>query len=122
MDISSAIPFEVSSNEELARWIVSSTETQHGTLYLVNYKGRFILCTLTSFTGYYNFTGLPILLFTYIDQEPTGTFLRFDVRDDSKNVIRYTNGFDETESNLGYIQYIPIIKLKSIPSIFTFEL
>lgn len=121
MDVDSAIPFEVSSYEELARWIVSSTETQHGILYLVNHNGKFILCTLTSISGYFNYTGLPVLLFSYIEKEPAGTFIRFDVREDAKNPISYTNGFDETESNLGYIQYIPIIKLKSIPPIFNFE-
>ena len=121
MDLDSAIPFEVLSYEELARWIVSSSQSQHGTLYLVNHNDTFILCTLTSFTGYYNYTGLPVLLFCTLDQEPSGSFLRIDVRSDSKNKISFTDGFDENDSNLGFIQYIPIIRLKNVPSIFTFE-
>lgn len=121
MDISSAVPFEVYSTSDLARWIVSSTSNQHGTLYCVNYNGKTILCSLVSFPGYYNYTGLPILLFTYVEAEPSGSFVRFDVRADSKNQLSYVSGFDESEANLGYIQYIPIIKLKTIPAIFNFE-
>ena len=121
MDISSAVPFEVYSTSDLARWIVSSTPNQHGTLYCVNYNGQNILCSLVSFPGYFNYTGLPILLFTYIEAEPSGTFVRFDVRAESKNQLSYVSGFDESEANLGYIQYIPIIKLKTIPAIFNFE-
>jgi hypothetical protein len=118
MEVDSAVPLEVDSYDDLARWIVSSSQNQHGILYYLKKSDKFILASLVSFSGYYNFTGLPILLFTYIDKEPDGSFLRYDVRADAKNRIGYTSGFNENDSNLGYIQYIPIIKLKKIPAIF----
>ena len=120
MDLDSAVPLEVFSVADLARWLISSNSNQHGILYLVNYKGKFILCSMTSFSGYYNFAGLPLLLFTYLDSEPTGSFLRFDIRADEQQ-IKYSQGFVEGESTLGFIHYLPIIKLKTIPSIFNFE-
>lgn len=121
MDLNSAVPFEVDSTSDLTRWIISSSSNQHGTLYFINNNGKFILCTLISFSGYYNYIGLPILLYTFIEDEPSGLFIRFDIRSDTKNQLSYVNGFDESEANLGYIQYIPIIKLKKIPSIFSFD-
>lgn len=121
MDLNTAVPFEVESTDDLARWIISSSQNQHGTLYLFNHNNKKVLATLISFNGYYNYTGLPILLFTTLESEPTGSFLRYDLRSDSKQNLSYTDGFDETDSNLGYVQYIPIIKLKQKPSIFTIE-
>ena len=121
MNESTALPFEVESTDDLARWIVSSSQNQHGTLYVFNKNNKFVLATLISFSGYYNYIGLPILLFTYIDTVPSGSFLRYDVRSDAKSKLLYTDGFDENDSNLGYIQYIPIIKLKKVPAIFNFE-
>lgn len=121
MDVSSAIPFEVASPEDLAKWLISSSENQHGTIYFFKQQGKLILGTLVSFSGYFNYVGLPILLYTIVDTEPTGAFLRYDVRDDAKTRLSFTAGFDETEANLGYIQYLPIITLKKVPSIFTIE-
>lgn len=121
MDLNTAVPFEVESTADLARWIVSSSEYQHGTLYLFKYNNKNVLGTLISFKGYFNYTGLPILLFTMLESEPTGSFIRFDLRSENKQDISFTTGFDETDSNLGYIQYIPIIKLKKVPAIFNVE-
>ncbi len=121
MDINSAVPFEVQSSDDLARWIISSSLNQHGTIYVFKKESKFVLASLISFSGYYNYAGLPILLFTLIDSEPDGNFLRYDIRADAKTKLSFTSGFDETESNLGYIQYIPLIRLKKIPFIFNLE-
>lgn len=121
MDVSSAVPFEVQSTNDLARWIVSSTQNQHGVIYVLNHDNKFVLGTLISFSGYYNYAGLPLFIHTFVDVEPEGSFLRYDIRADAKIKLSFTNGFDETEANLGYIQYIPLIKVKKIPSIFNIE-
>ncbi len=112
MEVGSAIPLEVESYEDLARWLISSSQSQHGTIFSFKHQNRSILATLVCFPGYYSYAGLPILLYTVVTTEPSGTFLRYDVRDDAKNRISFTSGFDETEANLGYIQYLPIIKIK----------
>ena len=49
MDISSAVPFEVQSTDDLARWIVSSTPNQHGIIYVLKQENKIILGTLISF-------------------------------------------------------------------------
>ena len=122
-EIKSAIPFEVDSLDDLLRWIVSSSQGQHGTIFYFKKADKVIYSTLNIVSGYYNLRGLPILLYTKQEEEPKANFIRYDIRKeaDAKSKILFTSGFDDRDSNLGFIQYIPIIKLKKIPKIFEFD-
>lgn len=118
MEIEAAVPFELSSLEDLVRWVVSSSQGQQGTIFYFQKEGKHVFSTFIVLPGYYNFQGLPVLLMTEHSNAPEGAFLRFDIRHDADKTISYTAGFDDRDSNLGYIQYLPVIKLDKIPPIF----
>lgn len=119
-DIDPAVPLEVDSLEDLIRWIVSSAQGQQTSLFYFKKNDKHYFLSFNIMPGYYNYQGLPLLLLTEHPVPPEGPFLRFDIRKDaaSDKRISYTDGFDDRDSNLGYIQYLPIVKLKSLPPIF----
>ena len=119
-DIKAAIPLEVHSLEDLIRWVVSSSQGQQSSLFYFNKDGTHYFATFIILPGYYEYNGLPLLLVTKHPEAPKGPFLRFDIRKDATPDKRmsYSNGFDDRDSNLGYIQYLPIVQLKKLPPIF----
>ncbi|MFW9929472.1 MAG: hypothetical protein ACFFD1_08785 [Candidatus Thorarchaeota archaeon] len=122
LEIPAAIPMELFSLQDLIRWLVSSGQGQQGTIFYFRMGDKHYYATLIILPGYYDFNGLPLLLFVEHNNPPQNNFIRFDIRKESAdNAISFTQGFDDRDSNLGYIQYLPVVKLKSIPSIFKFN-
>ena len=120
VEIESAVPLELNSLEDLIRWIVSSSQGQQSALFYYNKENVHYFSTLIILPGYYQFKGLPLLLVAKHSEAPKGSFIRFDIRKDAdpNKKMSYTNGFDDRDSNLGYIQYLPIVQLKKLPAIF----
>ncbi|OLS27522.1 MAG: hypothetical protein HeimC3_03010 [Candidatus Heimdallarchaeota archaeon LC_3] len=122
IEIPSAMPMELYSLQDLIRWLVSSSQGQQATIFYFQKDDKHFYATLIILPGYYNFKGLPLLLYVEHDSNPKSNFIRFDIRKESaESAITFTEGFDDRDSNLGYIQYIPIVQLKTIPHIFRFE-
>lgn len=119
-DITSAIPVEVNSIDDLIRWIISNSDNQHGTLFYFVKNEKHILSSYLSLKNYYEQRGLPIFAYITLKKRPEKFFLKYDLRDDIDNTerLKFTTGFDENDSNLGFIQYLPIIELKRMPDFF----
>ena len=120
--IKSALPMQLTTLDDLARWFVSSSvQGAHGTIFYFLREGKHIYATLIILPSYYTLHGLHLLVYCEHSQAPENNFIRFDIRKESNdNAISFISGFDDRDSNLGYIQYIPVIKLKEIPEIFRF--
>ena len=123
INIPSAMPMELHSLQDLIRWLVSSSQGQQATIFYFKKEEKHFYATMIILPGYFNFKGLPLLLYVEHDSSPKNNFIRFDIRKESaENPIDFIEGFEDRDSNLGYIQYIPVIQLKSIPQIFSFEI
>jgi hypothetical protein len=121
-DIPAAIPMELHSLEDLIRWLVSSSQGQQGTIFHFQRDEKHYYATLIILPGYYDFNGLPLLLYVEHKNPPQNNFIRFDIRKESaENAITFIEGFEDRDSNLGYIQYIPVVQMKTIPPIFKFN-
>ncbi|MHA2362313.1 MAG: hypothetical protein ACXAC7_00020 [Candidatus Hodarchaeales archaeon] len=118
VEIDPAITLEVNSLEDLIHWVVSSSQGQQGTLFYFEKNDKHYFTTFIILPGYYELNGLPLLLVSEHNDAPKSKFLRFDIRKGVEDRISYTDGFDDRDSNLGYIQYLPIVSLKKIPPIF----
>ena len=96
IEIPSAIPMELYTLPDLIRWLVSSSQGQQGTIFHFQRDGKHYYATLIILPGYYDFNGLPLLLFVEHDSAPQNNFIRFDIRIESaKNAITFIEGFDE---------------------------
>ena len=117
-----ALPMQLTALDDLIRWLVSTSDQgAHGTKYNFLHESKHIYATLIILPSYYALHGLPLLIYCEHSQAPENNFIRFDIRKESTdNAISFISGFDDRDSNLGYIQYIPVIKLKEIPEIFRF--
>ena len=121
-DIQRPVQFQLESLEDLVRWMISSSENQHGTIFYSKQNNEHIYSAYINFPNYYELHGLPVHCFAISDKEPTNAFLRYDISDsvDRNKRLVFVDGFDESHSSLGYIQYFPIIKFKinDIPDMF----
>lgn len=113
---------ELYSLDDLIRWLVSSSQGQQGTIFYFKNNDKHLYATMIILPGYYDFNGLPLLLFVESESPPESNFIRFDIRKESADkAISFIEGFEDRDSNLGYIQYIPVVQLKTIPKIFDFS-
>ena len=120
--IKSAVPMELDKLDDLVRWLVSSSQGQQGTIFFFKLNQKNYYATLIILPGYFEFRGLPLLIYVSHPDPPSSHFIRFDIRKESADhALSFQNGFDERDSNLGYIQYIPVVVLKSVPPIFNFK-
>ena len=66
--------------------------------------------------GYYELQGVPLLIYTTATNEPTGAYIKYDLREDAKEIVTFTDGINQRDLNTGFVQYIPIIKAKKLPA------
>ena len=69
------------------------------------YNGKHIFGTLISNHGYYEYQGVPLWIYTEVDERPKGNFLAYQAR--PKESIRFVESIDSEPM----IVHLPIIRL-----------
>lgn len=120
-DIQPAIPVELESIEDLVKQIIANLSPEkQPSLYLITKDGEKYLGTLFTIQKYFQYRGLPV--FTFVNTKgstyTTEDFLRFDTRKERGKNLSFVNSIDERDLSTGYIQYVPVVKIKgAIPFI-----
>ncbi|MHA1169041.1 MAG: hypothetical protein ACTSRU_14535 [Candidatus Hodarchaeales archaeon] len=114
-DLQPAIPIELESIEDLVRQIIANLSPEkQPSLYLFMKDGQKYLGTLFSVQDYFQYRGLPVFSYVSMNSSPyTGEdFLRFDTRKERGKNLSFVNSIEERDLSTGYIQYIPVVKVK----------
>ncbi len=100
--------FELDSLSDLARMLAArGPREQAPSILLFNHNSKFILGTISTMHGWYDFYGLPIFIYVTLDEKPKGHFLQYESNSDKATCV-------DNASSPGKF-YFPIIKLKRKP-------
>jgi hypothetical protein len=124
MKLDSAYGMELDSLKDLVRLVSSSSPDRPSTIFKWDsedekvYYGSFAI-----FPGYYEFKALPVLFFVVRDSavEEEKSLVRYDLQA-KENQISFLNHIEERDLenvHTGLIRFIPIVKLKRAPKIFS---
>ena len=124
MKLDSAYGMELDSLKDLVRLVSSSSPDRPSTIFKWNseddkvYYGSFAI-----FPGYYEFKALPVLFFVVPDSaiEEEKSLIRYDLQA-KENQISFLNFIEEKDLenvHTGLVRFIPIVKLKRAPKIFS---
>ncbi len=125
MELPSAYGIELSSFIDLVRLITSSSPDRPSTIFkwkttddTYNY-GSFAI-----FPGYFDYRALPVLFYITVESELENEgqgLVRYDLQksDDQITFLKFLKEQDLENAHTGLIRFIPIINLKSAPTIFT---
>ncbi|MHA2299022.1 MAG: hypothetical protein ACXAEU_12305 [Candidatus Hodarchaeales archaeon] len=110
-----AINVELESLEDLVRQVVANLTPDHQPLaYYLEKDGMGYLGTFFTVPAYYEYRGLPIFAFVQTEENlyQKEDFLRFDTRKERGKNLTCVNSINEVDLSTGYIQYIPVVKVK----------
>ena len=128
MQLDSAYGIELDSLTDLIRLVSSSSPDRPSTIFkwtsedLENsqvYYGSFAI-----FPGYYNYRALPVLFFITSDssiEEQNQSLVRYDLQAKETQVSFLNRVTEKDLENVhtGLVRFIPIVKLKKAPKIFS---
>ncbi|MFW9990970.1 MAG: hypothetical protein ACFFD4_02805 [Candidatus Odinarchaeota archaeon] len=116
-----AINVELESIEDLIRQVIANLSPDRQPLaYYFEKNGTGYLGTFFTIPSYYQYIGLPVFAYVVLKGEiyQKEDFLRFDTRKDRSKNLTCVNSIEEADLSTGYIQYVPVIKVKgSLPFI-----
>ena len=124
MKLDSAYGMELDSLKDLVRLVSSSSPDRPSTIFKWDsednkvYYGSFAI-----FPGYYEFKALPVLFFIVQNSaiEEEKSLVRYDLQA-RENQISFLNHIEEKDLenvHTGLVRFIPIVKLKKAPKIFS---
>ncbi len=126
MKLESAYGIELDSLKDLVRLVSSASPDRPSTIFKWDsednsevYYGSFAI-----FPGYYDFKALPVLFFVVRDssiEEQNQSLVRYDLQA-KKNQISFLSHIEEKDLehvHTGLVRFIPIVKLKKAPKIFS---
>lgn len=126
MKLDSAYGIELDTLTDLVRLVSSSSPDRPSTIFKWDsednsqvYYGSFAI-----FPGYYDFKALPVLFFVVQDssiEEQNQSLVRYDLQA-KKNQISFLSHIEERDlenTHTGLVRFIPIVKLKKPPKIFS---
>ncbi len=126
MQLDNAYGIELDSFTDLVRLVSSSSPDRPSTIFKwfseddsQVYYGSFAI-----FPGYYNLKALPVLFFVFHDssiEEHNQSLVRYDLQS-KENQISFLSHIKERDLenvHTGLIRFIPIVKLKKAPEIFS---
>ena len=91
---------------DLARMLVSwSQRDRPASMLYFEYEGKHIYGTLISNHGYYEMYGLPLWIYTELDEAPKGNFLSYKAR--PKESVEFVDTIDSEPM----VVHLPIIRL-----------
>jgi len=124
--LESAYGIELDSLKDLVRLVSSASPDRPSTIFKWDsednsevYYGSFAI-----FPGYYDFKALPVLFFVVRDssiEEQNQSLVRYDLQA-KKNQISFLSHIEEKDLehvHTGLVRFIPIVKLKKAPKIFS---
>ncbi len=126
MQLDKAYGIELDSFTDLVRLVSSSSPDRPSTIFKwfseddsQVYYGSFAI-----FPGYYNFKALPVLFFVLHDssiEEQNQSLVRYDLqaKENQISFLSYIKERDLENVHTGLIRFIPIVKLKKAPDIFS---
>jgi hypothetical protein len=105
-DIRPPVNMKLESMVDLARMLVSwSQRDRAASMLYFEDNGKHIFGTLISNHGYYEYQGVPLWIYTEVDEGPKGNFLAYQAR--PKESIRFVESIDSEPM----IVHLPIIRL-----------
>ncbi|MFX1284435.1 MAG: hypothetical protein ACFFB5_12320 [Promethearchaeota archaeon] len=126
MKLESAYGIELESLKDLVRLVSSSSPDRPSTIFKWDsdknsdvYYGSFAI-----FPGYYEFKALPVLFFVVHKssiEEQNQSLVRYDLQA-KKDQISFLSHIEERDLenvHTGLVRFIPIVKLKKAPKIFS---
>ncbi len=128
MQLDSAYGIELDSLTDLIRLVSSSSADRPSTIFKWHsedsensqvYYGSFAI-----FPGYYNYKALPVLFFITSDssiEEQNQSLVRYDLQAKETQVSFLNRVTEKDLENVhtGLVRFIPIVKLKKAPKIFS---
>lgn len=125
MELPSAYGIELTSFVDLVRLITSSSPDRPSTIFKWKKKeGNYYYGSFAIFPGYFDYRALPVLFYITTEatlEEEGQALVRYDLQksDNQITFLRFLKEQDLENAHTGLIRFIPIINLKSPPTIFT---
>ena len=124
MKLDSAYGIELDSLKDLVRLVSSSSPERPSTIFKWDSEdNRVYYGSFAIFPGYYEFKALPVLFFVVRNSalEEEKSLVRYDLQA-RENQISFLNHIEEKDLenvHTGLVRFIPIVKLKKAPKIFS---
>ena len=124
MKLDSAYGMELDSLKDLVRLVSSSSPDRPSTIFKWDSKDNKVYYgSFAIFPGYYEFKALPVLFFVIQSSaiEEEKSLVRYDLQA-RENQISFLNHIEEKDLenvHTGLVRFIPIVKLKKAPKIFS---
>ncbi len=125
MELPGAYRIELSNFIDLVRLITSSSPDRPSTIFKwKSQDGTYYYGTFAIFPGYFDYRSLPVLFFITTESELEGKgqgLVRYDLQESDNQIsfLKFLKEQDLENAHTGLIRFIPIINLKSPPTIFT---
>ena len=125
MELPSAYGIELSSFIDLVRLITSSSPDRPSTIFKWKTKDNiYYYSSFAIFPGYFDYRALPVLFYVTSENElekKDQALVRYDLQksDNQITFLKFLKEQDLENAHTGLIRFIPIINLKSPPTIFT---
>ncbi|MHA2246858.1 MAG: hypothetical protein ACXADY_18075 [Candidatus Hodarchaeales archaeon] len=126
MQLDNAYGIELDSFTDLVRLVSSSSPDRPSTIFkwFSEDKSHVFYGSFAIFPGYYNLKALPVLFFILHDssiEEHNHSLVRYDLQAKESQVsfLSHIKERDLENVHTGLIRFIPIVKLKKAPKIFS---
>ncbi|MHA1941398.1 MAG: hypothetical protein ACXACP_02055 [Candidatus Hodarchaeales archaeon] len=125
MDLPSAYGIELFAFIDLVRLITSSSPERPSTIFKwVDEKSRFNYGSFAIFPGYFDYRALPVLFFVTSDvpfENEDQALIKYDLQNNENQItfLKFLKEQDLENTHTGLVRFIPLIRLKSPPKIFT---
>lgn len=127
MNLESAYGIELDSFTDLVRLVSSSSPERPSTIFKWfenENKKQVYYGSFAIFPGYYDFRALPVLFYVILEEsaeERKHSLVRYDLqaKDNQITFLNYIVEKDLENVHTGLVRFIPIVKLKKAPKIFT---
>ena len=125
MDLPSAYGIELSEFIDLVRLITSSSPERPSTIFKwVDEEKKFYYGSFAIFPGYFDYRALPVLFYVVTDEpfeEEEEALVKYDLQNLKNQVtfLKFLKEQDLENAHTGLVRFIPLIRLKSPPKIFT---
>lgn len=128
MELESAYGIELDSLLDLVRLVSSTSPDRPSTIFkwISNDSGnkKIFYGSFAIFPGYYNYKALPVLFFVILEKISDGqnlSIIRYDLQAKENQISFLENVKEKDLENVhtGLVRFIPIVKLKRAPKIFT---
>ena len=125
LDLPSAYGIELLDFIDLVRLITSSSPERPSTIFKwIDDENRFNYGSFAIFPGYFDYRALPVLFYIITDEpleEEDEALVKYDLQNSENQIsfLKFLKEQDLENTHTGLVRFIPLIRLKSPPKIFT---